>query len=354
MGDVEAIRRTWKNMLLNGVQPTAVTFGCMLEALVMNQCVDEAWQLVEKAWNDTKQREMVNTVSYSTILKGFSLRRRTDRVLALYQEMRERLIPCNTITYNTILNACAMAGEVHHIPRLVTDMKSASPPVLPDLVTYSTLVKGYCAAGDVTRAFKVFQEMKEDTNFVPDEILYNTLLGGCAKESRLPEALQVLQDMRTTGVPPSNFTLSSMLKLLGRCQRLDQAFALVEDLCKEFNFRPNIQVYTCLMQACFQNKQASRALMLHDKLLKDGCTPDTKTYAVLARGFLRANMVNQAAETVRCAFHLSGHRMQETRGRPAGMESAAVQDVLNRLGTCTSEACALESDLRKSGVSLQA
>ena len=36
---------------------------------------------------------------------------------------------------------------MHPAPALLDDMKSASPPVGPDLVTYSTLVKGYCSGG---------------------------------------------------------------------------------------------------------------------------------------------------------------------------------------------------------------
>merc|ERR1719472_145486 len=107
------------------------------------------------------------------------------------------------------------------VPALLEEMKTAR--VEPDVITYSTLVKGYCFAGDVDRAFKVLAEMKADGKFSPDEILYNSLLDGCAKQGRVEEALQLLDDMRTNGCVPSNYTLSILVKLLGRTRRLDGA-----------------------------------------------------------------------------------------------------------------------------------
>merc|ERR1719231_2217707 len=110
--------------------------------------------------------------------------------------------------------------------------------------------------------------MKRDGRFAPDQILYNSLLDGCAKEHRVDEALQLLEDMRKSGVTPSNFTLSILVKLMGRSRRLNQAFTIIEDLCTTHGFHPNIQVYTCLMQACIQNRQVERAIALHDTMIK--------------------------------------------------------------------------------------
>merc|ERR1719324_1135253 len=104
-------------------------------------------------------------------------------------------------------------------------------------------------AGDVSRGFKVLEEMKA-TGLQPDEITYNLLLDGCAKEGRADEALKLLQTMQSTGVKPSNHTLSILVKLLGRARRLDDVFKVVEDLTTRHRFQPNIQVYTSLIQAC--------------------------------------------------------------------------------------------------------
>ena len=43
-------------------------------------------------------------------------------------------------------------------------------------------------------------------------------------------------------VRPSNFTLSILVKLLGRSRRLNQAFTTVEETCKRFDLQANIHV----------------------------------------------------------------------------------------------------------------
>merc|ERR1719146_376084 len=217
------------------------------------------------------------------------------------------------------------------VSNILEDMKSSA--VEPDIITYSTIVKGYCQAGDVDRAFQVLEEMKRDSKFAPDEILYNSLLDGCAKQHRVDEALRLLEDMKASGTAPSNYTLSILVKLMGRSRRLNQAFSLIEDLCTRHGFRPNIQVYTCLIQACIHNRQVDRSLQLHDTMIEEaGCQPDEKLYSVLARGCLQAGFLEKAAKVVRVAYQLPGHGMATSKwGNPAGVESKLLEEVVSTL-----------------------
>ena len=171
-----------------------------------------------------------------------------------------------------------------------------------------TLIKGYCAEGDVDRAFHILEEMQRDNKFAPDEIMYNSILDGCAKQHRVDDALRILEDMKSTGVRPSSYTLSILVKLLGHARRLNQAFRMFEDLSTQNSFRPNVQVYTCLVQACILDRRLDKALTLHETRLADeGCKVDNKFYAVLARGCLQLHQPLKAVEVVRAAYQLPGH-----------------------------------------------
>merc|ERR1740138_1064475 len=198
--------------------------------------------------------------------------------------MKQRDIQPNTITFNTILNAFAHGGVMNRVPALLEDMKNAVPAVEPDIVTYSTIVKGFCNAGHLDRALKVLKDMHASGKYKPDEVMYNSLLSGCAKEHRPDEALQLLQDMKKSGIPPSNYTLSMLVKLMGRCKRLNQAFAMIDDIRKEYGLKINVQVYTCLIQGCFNANQPAKAIALHEKVIKEGLHPDAMVYTVLVRG----------------------------------------------------------------------
>merc|ERR1719242_2801882 len=335
-GYVERIWAVWDEMQSKGVEPTEITLGCMVEALVANTEADAAWRLVRKIWQDEHRRHLVNTVTYSSLLKGVA--DKPEQVEAMYQEMRERQIQCNTITYNTILNHLAQCRATHRVPQLLEDMKNSVPPVEPDIVTYSTLIKCFCASGNLNRALGLLTEMRAEGKFVPDEMMYNSLLDGCAKEQRLSDALRLVQEMKNDRVRPSNYTLTMLVKLMGRCRKLSKAFDVVDSLTEEFGFRPNIQVYTCLIQACFINRQPARALSLLDQILADGLHPDAKTYSVLVRGHLQMGLLDAAVELVRRSY----------RGNsPAGVDSQCLEEVVARLGKGSAAAAGLRKDIEE-------
>jgi pentatricopeptide repeat protein len=316
-------------MVKNGVQPTAITLGCMIQALVANKRTTPAWELVQEMRKDEATRPLVNTVIYSTILKGFANAKETDKVMSLYEEMKANDIHPNNITYNTILNAFAQGGAMDRVPALLEDMKKAVPPAEPDLVSFSTIIKGYCNAGSLDRALQVVEDMRSQGKLTPDEVMYNSLLDGCAKEQRPNEAMKLLDDMRKTGVRPSNFTLSMLVKLMGRCRRLNQAFSIIEDLSKEYGLKVNIQVYTCLIQACFNSRQAARAVALHDQIVAEGVIPDEMTYSVLVKGALQGGLIDKAVYLTKCAYGLGGPNFH---GSPPGIKSNNLDDLVAALG----------------------
>jgi len=341
--DTKRVWDLWGQMVKSNVQMTSVTLGCMVEALVANGQSTEALKLVMDLLNDESTQPLVNTIICSSILKGFAYTRDAEKVMALYKQMKAHSIQPNTITFNTILNAFAQCGTMQHAPQLLEDMKAVDPPVAPDIVTYSTLIKGFCYSGSLDRALEVFTEMQREGTCAPDEVMFNSLLGGCAKEFRLDDALKLLSDMRKAGIAPSNYTLSMLVKLMCRCRRLEQAFTVLEDISKEYNFRINIQVYTCLIQGCFYNGQMEKALSVYDKIMSEGLSPDATTFSVLVRGCLRAGSAEKAAELARHA--------NKTK---VGLNAGCFEEIVAALGGPSSKSgSALLSDLGESSPATQ-
>merc|ERR1719261_395763 len=99
--------------------------------------------------------------------------------------------------------------------------------VTPDLISYSTLIKGHCTRGDLEQGLQLLGLMQR-RNISPDAIVFNSILDGCAHKQMRTLTEQVLRDMENAGIAPSNFTLSILVKLYGRCSDLDAAFHVVE------------------------------------------------------------------------------------------------------------------------------
>merc|ERR1719301_83642 len=352
--DIERVRELWGEMRRRHVTPTSITLGCMVDALVCNSLPDEAFDLVSGIREESEYADILNTVIYSTLLKGFAQSRQPGRVQDVFEEMKQMGIACNTVSYNTMLDANAMTGRMDRADALFREMQASG--VSPDVITYSTLVKGYCQAGDIDRGYQVLNEMVANGVHEPDEILYNSLLDGCAKQHRVDDALNLVEDMHKHNVRPSNFTLSILVKLLGRSRRLNQAFSMVEETCKRFDLQANIHVYTCLLYACFQNRQMPRALQLHDSMITEaGVEPDERTYAVLARGCLGAGSIEKAAHVVRAAYRLNPQGLVMPQRAP-GVEVRALEEVMNALSASPNAerlAVPLLTDLKAIGVHVE-
>merc|ERR1719487_408933 len=68
-GDTAQIHELWLDMEQHNVKPTPITFGCMVEALVVNGQATEAWDLVRRQQEvDNEEEVLVNTIVYSTVL----------------------------------------------------------------------------------------------------------------------------------------------------------------------------------------------------------------------------------------------------------------------------------------------
>jgi len=167
-------------------------------------------------------------------------------------------------------------------------------------------VKGHCQAGDIQRAFATMEQMRAEAKLKPDEIMYNSLLDGCAQNNLLDEGLSLLKRMQDEGVPPSNFTLSLLVKLMNRCRKLDMAFKLVGEITARYNFKCNVHVFTNLIQACIANRQLQRGVSTFQQMLNERVRPESRTYCILVRASLTQNLCEQAAALLRAALRLGG------------------------------------------------
>lgn len=254
--DVERAWNLWYEMTeTRRMEPTNYTYGCMLDTLVSNGRVEEGIGMLN---NSLRNGREANTVQYSILIKGCARKRQVDQALALYHDMQVRKIPCNEVTYNTLINACTSVGDLSRAKMIMQNMVD-TPNCRPDVITYSTLIKGFCGRGQVDNAFALFDQM-EQSNIQPDAIVFNTLLEGCAKCMEVDTAERVLEKMLQRNVSPSSFTLSILVKLYGRTGNLSKALQLADELPQRYGFEPDAYVYTALIAACLTSCNVDEAL----------------------------------------------------------------------------------------------
>lgn len=316
--DIEAARDTWHQMRRQHIAPISVTLGCMVEALVTNGDIEGGYELIQEMLSDEKTASLVNAVMYGSIVKGFSHKKNFDRVWQVYDEMRERKLQFSMVTYNTLIDACARSGDLGRIPSLLKDIDAQGLKM--GIVTYSAILKGYCQKNKLDDAFQLLEDMKRTTKLEPDEIMYNTLLDGCARQGLYDRGMALLARMKKSGVPPSNFTLSVLVKLANRGKKLEEAFEICEDLSKKHGFRLNVHVYANLVQACIQHHDVPRAIAVLERMIQERVRPDLRTYSLLLRACIDTRAAKDAAGLLRAATGLRGVHTRLEQYPAAGLQ----------------------------------
>mmetsp|Transcript_83248 Transcript_83248/g.147436 ORF Transcript_83248/g.147436 Transcript_83248/m.147436 type:complete len:1026 (+) Transcript_83248:124-3201(+) len=306
------------------MEPNDIVLGCMLDALVCNDHVEEALSLFKKY----QEKVRPNTIIYSTLMKGFANSRQASRAMDMWREMRESGMSMNTVVYNGVIDAQARLGLMDEVSLLVQTMEKDGCE--PDPITYSTIVKGYCVSGMLDKAFDVFRSMQQN-QMANDSIVYNTLLDGCVRQNRMDLADLLLEDMDTFNITPSNFTLGNMVKMWGRRKRLDKAFEIIEEIPKKHGFKANAQAKTCLMFACLNNHDVDAALRVFEGLRSSDKGADWKTYASIIGGTVRHGCVEQAVALVEDAYGLNGEAKVKAVSPGHGLDTDCLEQLLHSL-----------------------
>ena len=84
--------------------------------------------------------------------------RRAAHVINTHEEIKHKCISLNTVTFNTMLDACSKS---HAKPRATSSVEELRPSAVEmDVIIHSILVKGYYCEGVVVLALRVKEAMK--------------------------------------------------------------------------------------------------------------------------------------------------------------------------------------------------
>jgi len=342
--DIKGAWDTWHEMRRQHITPISVTLGCMVEALVTNGDIEGGYELIHETLDDEKTAPLVNAVMFGSIVKGFSHKKCFERVWEVYDEMVERKLKFSMVTFNTLIDACARSHDLGRIPSLLKDIDAQGLKM--GIMTYSAILKGYCQTNRLDQAFELLEDMTQNTELVPDEIMFNTLLDGCARQGLYNRGIALLEKMEKSGVRPTNFTLSVLVKLANRGKKLEKAFEICEKLSSAHRFRLNVHVFGNLIQACINHHDLPRAMGVLERMLEERVRPDVRTYSLLLRACVEAREATKAAGLLRAATGLHGvcpglERYAAAAMQPqGGLPSDLVSEILFAVMGCGQEGLA--------------
>ncbi|RZC82887.1 hypothetical protein C5167_045668 [Papaver somniferum] len=135
---------------------------------------------IDNAWREFCEMPERNEVSYNAMITGYSQHGFGKESLDLFEEMKQRNVKPNNVTFVGVLSACSHVGLVN---RGISYLKSMSEEhgIVPRLEHYACVVDSFGRAGMVERAREFIEEMPIE----PDAMIWRTLLSGCTVHKNL-------------------------------------------------------------------------------------------------------------------------------------------------------------------------
>lgn len=295
-GQLQHCHEVWQNMLNARLGPSTVTYGCYIDTCIRHADMETAERVFRSMPGAGVRR---NAHIFATMIRGFAHAKWPLKALEIYKEMRREGVEASAGTFNSVLDLLVrQLVEPAHLQEVMDDMSAA-----PDAMTYSILTKACCNIGQLDMALSLFRQLRA-RGLVFDEVGFNTLLLACSKVVRVAEAEEILAEMRSMGVAPTHVTTSILVKMYGKAKMLDKAIEVSRMAEEEYGVKPNLHVFTCLIQACVRNSQIRSSWEVFNAMLREGVVPDAITYGSVIHGCVYQNKFEQAMELVRHAYAL--------------------------------------------------
>uniref|UniRef100_A0A0D9X4D1 Uncharacterized protein n=1 Tax=Leersia perrieri TaxID=77586 RepID=A0A0D9X4D1_9ORYZ len=310
----DAIDIALRRMPELGCTPDAFSYTILLKGLCDDNRSQQALDLLRIMMADDHTSEGCppDVVSYSTVINGFlrearlflpyaRLKQWTRPLRSLLGWLKNGVVP-DYVTYSSLVHGYCSSGKpkgaIGIFKRMCTD------GVEPDVVTYSTLMDYLCKNGRSMEAKKIFDSMVK-RGHKPDITTYGTLLHGYATQGCLVEMCHLLDAMVRVDMQPDHRIFNILIGAYAKHGKVDEAMLLFSKMRKQ-GLKPNVVSYGTIMDGLYRVGRVDDAMSQYNSLISEGLTPDAVIFSTLIHGLCtcdRDKVEELAFETIDRGIH---------------------------------------------------
>ncbi|XP_015075050.1 putative pentatricopeptide repeat-containing protein At5g13230, mitochondrial [Solanum pennellii] len=217
-------------------------FGLDSDVFVRNALMDVYAKCgkVENTVDMFLETENINDVSWNTIIVGHVQCGDGEKALALFIDMHEAQVRASSVTYSSLLRACATLAALE--PGLQIHSFTIKTIYDQDLAVGNALVDMYAKCGSIKDARLVFEMMIER-----DVVSWNAMVSAYSMHGLGNEALSIFERMRRTHVKPNQLTFLGVLSACSNSGSLNHGYAYLSLMLDDYGIEPCVEHYTCMV-----------------------------------------------------------------------------------------------------------
>jgi pentatricopeptide repeat protein len=322
--NIEQLKSVYYDMLNLSITPTIVTFNTIIDAYIRFKDLPSSWKIYEDI---VKNRIKPDNFTFSTLFRGIrqsSHREYLYKSLQILEDLKSNNEQIDIILINVLLDSCIAMKEEKSTIELFEKVRTGYfTPVIPDIITFNTFIKGCAQMNLLESAREAYNYMFTLSFIKPNDVTFNTMIDVCVRSSKMPEVWTIIEKMKEYGIKPDNFTYSTIIKGLNKNtnlniidnheetqedsqtqtdrqfkdkspSELELAFKLFENV-KNFS-KPDEILYNCIMDACLRFEKIDKMMELYDEMIFEKIKPSSITCGIIIKAYGMKGKLTKALE----------------------------------------------------------
>ncbi|KAL7751278.1 hypothetical protein RI367_003137 [Sorochytrium milnesiophthora] len=238
-----------------------------------------------------EQQHATLTGLYNAVIKSFARHRRTGAAWRLFEEMDEKSVVRDKITYGIVMDVALQQGEWERAMELYTEMRERRTAA--DTFLCNMAIRACVGERSITAAESVLAYMKGQ-DIAADAFTYSYMIQCLVETKDIPRAQVMLKEMSDAGVQPIALTYRPFLvayATAGKMEAVEDILALMADA----NVAMTSATGCYIIGALFSGGHIEHAQRFYDTLPERGVPlPDNRADNYLIRGYLMRGRPEQA------------------------------------------------------------
>ncbi|KAL9998494.1 putative tetratricopeptide-like helical domain superfamily [Helianthus debilis subsp. tardiflorus] len=187
----------------------------------------------------------VDKYSISIAIRCCCQMSRTNDGFALLASCFRRAVVPNVFVFSTLLDGLVLEDRILEAEILFKKLIKQKL-CEPDVVMYSTMIKGLCKFGNNDIAIGLLRLMDE-RGCKPNTVVYNTIIDSLCKDKLIDDAYKLFKEMVShKGILPNVITYTSLIHGLCNLCRWDEVSKLLKEM-EDLRISPNFQTFSILV-----------------------------------------------------------------------------------------------------------
>ncbi|CAA2997593.1 pentatricopeptide repeat-containing At4g11690-like [Olea europaea subsp. europaea] len=237
-----------------------------------------------KLLHQVKEREFGCCLfSYNALLGVLVKANRVDLAWGYFgQIVKEGVVVPDVSTYTIMIKGLCKVGRLDDAWKLFDEM-----PLQRNMVTCNTIIDGFCKKGFVENAKIIVEEMVQSETCLPDVVTFTTLIDGYCKKGEVENAMKYFDEMVKRGsCAPNLLTYNDLINGLCLKGNLDEARRMMTRM-RLSGVRDNVATCTSLLRGYCIAGRSNEAIQFFKEMVNLGMSLDGKSYAIVVNEYCK-------------------------------------------------------------------